>query len=155
MKSSIYYYATVLALVIVKLNNHSAYAEAEPEPYRRRVRPDQSENRGARVRPNQSENRAAPSQWAGVKSRSVPKQCPAHCTCQHTTVRCSHSDIYRIPQDIPIETTKLYLSGSQIKHLSKGDLSRLPNLRSLSLANTGLTEIYPGAFQDSKHLERL
>ena len=40
----------------------------------------------------------------------------------------------------------LYLSSSSIPSLGPGDLPALPHLTSLSLANTGLTNILPGAF---------
>ena len=41
----------------------------------------------------------------------------------------------------------LYLSSSSVPSLGPGDLPALPHLTSLSLANTGLNTILPGAFK--------
>ena len=48
---------------------------------------------------------------------------------------------------LPFLFQHLYLSSSAVTSLGPGDLPALPNLNSLSLANTGLTTILPGAFK--------
>jgi hypothetical protein len=71
--------------------------------------------------------------------------CPAPCSCRHTTVRCAAASRSTLAR-LPASTRHLYLSGSALPSLGPGDLSGLPLLASLSLANTGLATILPGAF---------
>ena len=51
---------------------------------------------------------------------------------------------------VPSLTQHLYLSSTSLPSLSASSLPPLPHLTSLSLANTGLTTILPGAFSQVK-----
>jgi len=82
------------------------------------------------------------------------RTCPSVCSCRHRTVRCATATRATLPR-LPPLTQHLYLSGSSLPSLGPGDLSSLPHLSSLSLANTGLTTIHPGAFAQTNRLERL
>ena len=73
------------------------------------------------------------------------RSCPSVCSCRHRTVRCATATRATLAR-LPPLTQHLYLSGSSLPSLGPGDLSSLPHLSSLSLANTGLTTIHPGAF---------
>jgi len=85
---------------------------------------------------------------------SLKSSCPSACTCRHRTVRCTSRSGMQA-DSWPEEALYLYLSGSKIPTLKPGDLASLQNLTSLSLANTGLKEILPDAFKETKILQRL
>ena len=72
--------------------------------------------------------------------------CPTTCTCRHRTVRCSAGGSMSSLARVPSLTQHLYLSSTSLPSLSASSLPPLPHLTSLSLANTGLTTILPGAF---------
>ena len=78
---------------------------------------------------------------------SLTTTCPMACTCRHRTVRCSAGGSRLSLARVPSLTQHLYLSSSSsISSLSSSSLPSLPHLTSLSLANTGITAILPGAF---------
>merc|ERR1719264_2155555 len=85
---------------------------------------------------------------------SASSPCPVSCTCRHRTVRCTAASRHTLAR-VPPLTQHLYLSSSSVPSLGPGDLPALPHLTSLSLANTGLTNILPGAFNQAGRLERL
>jgi len=85
---------------------------------------------------------------------SASSSCPVSCTCRHRTVRCTAANRHTLAR-VPPLTQHLYLSSSSVLSLGPGDLPPLPHLTSLSLANTGLTTILPGAFNQAGRLERL
>merc|ERR1719264_536509 len=87
-------------------------------------------------------------------SASASASCPVSCTCRHRTVRCTAASRHTLAR-VPPLTQHLYLSSSSVTSLGPGDLPPLPHLTSLSLANTGLTNILPGAFNQAGRLERL
>merc|ERR1719220_1625035 len=87
-------------------------------------------------------------------SSSSSSPCPVSCTCRHRTVRCTAASRHTLARVLPLPQ-HLYLSSSSVSSLGPGDLPTLPHLTSLSLANTGLTNIFPGAFNQAKSLERL
>ena len=81
-----------------------------------------------------------------VTMTSSTTTCPMGCTCRHRTVRCSTGGSESSLSRVPSLTQHLYLSSTSLPSLSASSLPPLPHLTSLSLANTGLTTILPGAF---------
>ena len=55
------------------------------------------------------------------------KICPNGCTCDASskTVDCKETGLYRVPEDLPVYTEKLILSGNQIKEMP-GWISKFP-----------------------------
>lgn len=55
--------------------------------------------------------------------------CPRACSCTGTIVRCSHSNLSEIPENIPGETSELYLDANQVKVI---DPKRIEHLTALT-----------------------
>ncbi|KAH3844458.1 hypothetical protein DPMN_086716 [Dreissena polymorpha] len=95
-------------------------------------------------------------------SGSLP--CDARCSCQMTPidvkVTCVGLNITDVPRGLPSNTTKLYLSGTNIKEIQAGTFEMYPMLTELFFRDTStdpclLEYLEPGAFAGLHHLEAL
>ncbi|XP_056002708.1 slit homolog 2 protein-like isoform X2 [Ostrea edulis] len=77
------------------------------------------------------------------------------CNCSGTVVNCTGRSLTEIPTDIPENTTKLFLNGSQIRDIPQTAFLSLVNLQWLWLHDNQITEIPQRAFSSLVNLEEL
>ncbi|KAK3600848.1 hypothetical protein CHS0354_014213 [Potamilus streckersoni] len=90
-----------------------------------------------------------------IESNCDPRAyCPPLCTCTGTVVRCSRQDLTSVPQNIPSDTTELYLDANQIANLST-EIVHLTQLKRLDLSNNKLVSLQPYIFANLTELSTL
>ena len=82
-------------------------------------------------------------------------ECPDMCWCNRTEVYCENQFITNIPQNIPVNTTHLYLSGNFISVVKKSDFTNLTKLTVLGLSSNQISEIENEAFKSLYSLKVL
>jgi hypothetical protein len=84
---------------------------------------------------------------------SMMSACPSRCTCKNTVVRCVNLDLVTVPDDIPLNTTKLDLSKNSITRLrANSSLAELKQLWWLDLSTNKITDIEYGAVGPIRYL---
>ncbi|XP_078597602.1 uncharacterized protein LOC144873799 [Branchiostoma floridae x Branchiostoma japonicum] len=83
--------------------------------------------------------------------------CPQPCTCTGTTVDCSERELDTIPDNIPRNTTELFLCGNKMTSIPSGGFAGLANLTVLYLDRNQITEegLSRNAFQGLRFLKEL
>lgn len=82
-------------------------------------------------------------------------QCPKHCQCYKTTVRCMFQRLQKIPKDIPQTTTTLDLRFNRIKAVNRDDLENVTRLKILLLNNNEIETIDDFALVNLRQLHTL
>ncbi|CAF4388021.1 unnamed protein product, partial [Adineta steineri] len=73
---------------------------------------------------------------------SHTKSCPQNCTCYNKIVRCSRTQLTRIPyEEIPIDTEELYLDSNSIENIPLELLNRFIYLVRIDLSYNKLRGI--------------
>ena len=81
--------------------------------------------------------------------------CPTKCSCIDTTVDCSGRDFYKVPNNIPVNTSELSLKKNFISELHSTSFEGLFNLTFLDLSYNVLEFIEKGSFGKLNNLETL
>lgn len=89
--------------------------------------------------------------------------CPTQCSCNVTSkhVFCRDTSMVGIPQTIPADTESLAITGyfgarfDEVTHLSRADLSWMPNLKELIISFSALATVDVDAFQDLEFLRQV
>ncbi|XP_078677882.1 uncharacterized protein LOC144914180 [Branchiostoma floridae x Branchiostoma belcheri] len=66
--------------------------------------------------------------------------CPERCRCKQTLVQCSYAGLKTVPNNIPPDTTFLYLDNNQISRFRPDSFANLDNLRGLQLQNNAIAD---------------
>ncbi|GAA52401.1 protein slit, partial [Clonorchis sinensis] len=82
-------------------------------------------------------------------------KCPDRCTCESDGVYCSDLGLTEIPENIPENTTKLYLERNQISEIHPERLEHLTKLHTLVLSYNEIRELQENAFSTLKSLKTL
>ncbi|XP_022172830.1 leucine-rich repeat-containing G-protein coupled receptor 5 [Myzus persicae] len=83
---------------------------------------------------------------------------PTQCRCdghEATEVSCRNLGLTRIPDDIPVNITKLDVASNNITEIDEHVFNRLTLLEDLVLADNPIKEIHPRAFLNNIRLKRL
>ena len=72
-----------------------------------------------------------------------------------TIIDCSSNGLTEIPDNLPVYTTDLDLSGNKIKVLPRHAFSHMPELYKLDLANNKISNIEENAFHGVTKLSEL
>ncbi|XP_025424685.1 lutropin-choriogonadotropic hormone receptor [Sipha flava] len=83
---------------------------------------------------------------------------PAQCRCDHhepTEVSCRNLGLTRVPDDVPVNITKLDVASNNITDIDEQVFRRLALLEDLVLADNPLKWIHPNAFLNNTRLKRL
>jgi len=86
-------------------------------------------------------------QWADA--------CPSQCQCYQGTVNCSSLNLTEVPNDIPSNTTHLYLSHNRISSLGSNVLGQILDLELLDLSYNSMTNIDDLNTRDMQYLKVL
>ncbi|CAF1204795.1 unnamed protein product [Adineta steineri] len=87
---------------------------------------------------------------------SHTKSCPQNCTCYNKIVRCSRTQLTRIPyEEIPIDTEELYLDSNSIENIPLELLNRFIYLVRIDLSYNKLRGIQGNLFSNLTRLETL
>ena len=87
---------------------------------------------------------------------SYPNSCPQNCTCYNHVVRCSHTQLTRIPyEQMPIDTEELYLDANEITEIPTELTNRLIYLLRIDLSYNKLRSIPANIFLNLTKLETL
>ncbi|KAK6194905.1 hypothetical protein SNE40_000439 [Patella caerulea] len=70
-------------------------------------------------------------------------------------VDCSHGGFSSVPDNLPLNTTSLYLNNNKIKHLLNYQFVKLTNLNYLNLNSNPITDIDEDAFNNLYQLQEL
>ena len=81
--------------------------------------------------------------------------CPTKCSCVSTIVNCNYRQLYKVPDNIPLNTTVLGLNGNYIKQLHNNSFGALKNLTFLDLGFNEINLIEQGSFGQLNNLEFL
>jgi len=82
--------------------------------------------------------------------------CPTECTCSYDGhVDCHHGNLTKVPDNLPVSTDILVLSGNRIKHIKKDDFTRYHNLHELYLDDNPIESIADGCFIALSELSKL
>ncbi|XP_019633884.1 PREDICTED: LOW QUALITY PROTEIN: uncharacterized protein LOC109477245 [Branchiostoma belcheri] len=83
--------------------------------------------------------------------------CPLPCKCTGTTVDCSELELDTIPDDVPRNTTELFLCGNKLTSIPAGKFSGLANLTVLYVDRNQITDagLSRNAFQGLRSLKEL
>ncbi|XP_062848540.1 leucine-rich repeat and immunoglobulin-like domain-containing nogo receptor-interacting protein 4b [Trichomycterus rosablanca] len=83
--------------------------------------------------------------------------CPQKCICRQDSlaVNCSSKQLTGVPEGLPINTKRLYLSGNHLKTLSRRQFFALSQLEELDLSENMISMIEVEAFQGLKNLRYL
>ena len=81
--------------------------------------------------------------------------CPTKCSCVSTIVNCNYRQLYKVPDNIPLNTTVLGLNGNYIKQLHNNSFGALTNLTFLDLGFNEINLIEQGSFGQLNNLEFL
>ncbi|CAH1274526.1 FGFR3 [Branchiostoma lanceolatum] len=81
--------------------------------------------------------------------------CPEKCKCEGREVKCHKRGLKHVPDNIPLETSKLRLDSNTIHNLSDVDFSRLTSLKRLDLDHNSISILSDGVFSDLISLEDL
>ncbi|XP_006874942.1 PREDICTED: vasorin [Chrysochloris asiatica] len=82
--------------------------------------------------------------------------CPPGCQCsQPRTVFCAARKGLTVPQDLPPDTTDLYVFGNNITTLDVGSFVSLPGLQLLDLSQNQIASLPGGVFQPLANLSNL
>lgn len=76
-------------------------------------------------------NRTHPTDMALSSCTKDGRYCPASCTCDQSIVRCSGRALRSWPNDVPGDTSELYLDNNAITSIDVSQLSQLTNLKKL------------------------
>ncbi|XP_048576237.1 chondroadherin isoform X2 [Nematostella vectensis] len=85
--------------------------------------------------------------------------CPSVCQCGERSlvkyIECSRANFTVLPNDIPVETTELYFSRTQIFNLVENAFQQLPNLEIIEISNNQIENITDGVFRGLTKLTEL
>ncbi|CAB3224476.1 unnamed protein product [Arctia plantaginis] len=81
--------------------------------------------------------------------------CPSQCTCTGTVVRCSRAQLKSVPQNIPKQTTELYLESNEITSILPDQIRHLTQLTRLDLSNNAISVITNNTFEGLTKLSTL
>ncbi|KAK6195125.1 hypothetical protein SNE40_000613 [Patella caerulea] len=70
-------------------------------------------------------------------------------------VNCSHGGFSTVPDNLPLNTTQLYLNNNKIKHLLNNQFVKLTNLKYLNLSSNPISDIHEKAFNNLYQLQVL
>ncbi|KAF7262142.1 hypothetical protein EG68_01619 [Paragonimus skrjabini miyazakii] len=87
--------------------------------------------------------------------QTVRNLCPSGCKCSYLEVDCRHGNFKEIPKNIPLNTERLTIIGSELRRLTVSSFDRLNNLKTLLLLNNRIETIESGAFSRLISLKRL
>ncbi|CAF3725088.1 unnamed protein product [Rotaria sordida] len=91
-----------------------------------------------------------------VCDTSYSNSCPQNCTCYNRIVRCSHTQLIRIPyEEISIDTEELYLDSNNIEDISFELINRFIYLLRIDLSYNRLRFIPGYLFSNLTRLETL
>ncbi|XP_050403164.1 toll-like receptor 4 [Patella vulgata] len=86
---------------------------------------------------------------------------PRSCSCSNgrtntgVDVDCSHGGFSTVPDNLPVNTTYLYLNNNKIKHLLNNQFVKLTNLKYLNLSFNPISDIHENAFNNLYQLQVL
>ncbi|XP_022707108.1 protein slit-like [Varroa jacobsoni] len=72
--------------------------------------------------------------------------CPSGCVCEGAIVDCSRRGLHSIPDDLPMFTEELRLTGNSIERLPSEAFKNLPNLLKVDLRDNRIKDIDDNAF---------
>ena len=87
--------------------------------------------------------------------------CPKNCTCYHDNpwtkniVDCSGSDFQDLPDQLPMDSTEIYLDGNDINELRSHNFIGRKNLKTLYLNNSNILKVENHTFNGLSILEEL
>ncbi|XP_063543751.1 protein slit isoform X1 [Cydia strobilella] len=81
--------------------------------------------------------------------------CPAQCSCTGTVVRCSRAQLTALPNNIPRQTTELYLESNDITGISPEQIQHLTQLTRLDVSNNKIGVLANNTFQGLTKLSTL
>ncbi|KAI5634638.1 EGF-like domain-containing protein [Phthorimaea operculella] len=81
--------------------------------------------------------------------------CPSQCSCTGTVVRCSRAQLTALPDNIPRQTTELYLESNEITSISGEQIRHLTQLTRLDLSNNKISVLSNNTFEGLAKLATL
>ncbi|KAJ4944479.1 hypothetical protein JOQ06_013022, partial [Pogonophryne albipinna] len=87
-------------------------------------------------------------------SCSPGPQCPSHCTCMDTVVRCSNKHLQALPRGLPRNVTELYLDGNQFTSVPT-ELATFKFLQLVDLSNNKISSLSDDSFSNMSQLTTL
>ncbi|KAJ2938693.1 hypothetical protein O0L34_g12019 [Tuta absoluta] len=81
--------------------------------------------------------------------------CPSQCTCTGTVVRCSRAQLTALPDNIPRQTTELYLESNEITSIAGEQIRHLTQLTRLDLSNNKISVLSNNTFEGLTKLSTL
>ncbi|XP_047039037.1 protein slit [Helicoverpa zea] len=81
--------------------------------------------------------------------------CPSVCACAGTVVRCSRAHLAHVPNNIPKQTTELYLESNDITSILPEQIRHLTQLTRLDLSNNKISVLTNDTFEGLTKLSTL
>ncbi|KAJ0170078.1 hypothetical protein K1T71_014684 [Dendrolimus kikuchii] len=81
--------------------------------------------------------------------------CPSQCACAGTVVRCSRAKLTGLPNNIPKQTTELYLESNEITSILPEQIRHLTQLTRLDLSNNKISALANNTFEGLTKLSTL